>query len=68
MSTDASAILTRLKPLPPRLRIAHLAALLRYEVDGSPRAGELARLLSLQSATLIRSATQTASIRGGRAG
>ncbi|MFZ0809232.1 MAG: hypothetical protein WAM83_01325, partial [Bradyrhizobium sp.] len=57
-----SDMLARLKPLPLRLRIAHLAALLRCEADGSPRVGELTRLLSFQSAAL------TASIPGGRAG
>jgi hypothetical protein len=49
MSADAS-MLARLKPLPLRLRIAHLATLLRCEADGSPRADELTRLLLLQSA------------------
>ena len=37
MSAGISDMLARLKPLPPRLRIAHLAALLRCEADGSPR-------------------------------
>src|SRR5579864_1209609 len=31
MSADVSDLLARLKPLPLRLRIAHLSALLRYE-------------------------------------
>ena len=54
MSDSANPIkpdpmLVRLKLLPPRLRLAHLAALLRCEVEGSPRAAELDRLLSAQS-------------------
>jgi hypothetical protein len=67
MSADVS-MLARLKPLPLRLRIAHLSALLRREADGSPRAGELMHLLSLQSALLVQSAALAASIRGGHAG
>jgi len=47
-------MLLRLKRLPVRLRVAHLAALLRCEATGSPRAGELKHLL--------------ASMIGGRAG
>jgi len=54
MSADADLILSRLRPLPLRLRIAHLSALLRHEADGSPRAGELMRLLLLQSAAAMR--------------
>ncbi len=61
MTADAS-MLARLKPLPVRLRIVHLAALIRREADGSPRADELAHLLLLQSAAL------TTSIRSGGAG
>jgi hypothetical protein len=47
-------MLARLKRLPLRLRIAHLAALVRCEAKGSLRARELAHLL--------------ASMNGGRAG
>ena len=36
----------RLRRLPPRLRVAHLAALVRSEADGSPRAAELKHLLA----------------------
>ena len=51
---ETDPILLRLKRLPVRLRIAHLAALIRCEPTGSPRAGELKHLL--------------ASMNGGRAG
>ncbi len=57
MTTRADAMLEKLEPLPVRLRIAHLAALLRREGDGSTRAAELEHLLAIQTAT-----------RGGRAG
>jgi hypothetical protein len=50
MSGKADPTLARLKRLPPRLRVAHLAALLRSETDGSPRAAELKRLHAAQSA------------------
>jgi hypothetical protein len=42
----ADPMLARLKPLPSRLRLAQLAALLRCEVEGSPRAARLQQLLS----------------------
>ena len=45
MRASAATMLERLRPLPLRLRIAHLAALLRREADGSPRAAELKQLL-----------------------
>ncbi len=57
MRRDACAMLARLRPLPPRLRIAHLAALLRREAYGSPRLAQLKQLLVVQSTA-----------RGGRAG
>jgi hypothetical protein len=50
MSGEADSRLARLRRLPPRLRIAHLVALLRHETDGSLRAAELTRLLAAQSA------------------
>ncbi|SHN81628.1 hypothetical protein [Bradyrhizobium erythrophlei] len=50
MSGEADSRLARMKRLPPRLRIAHLVALLRHETDGSLRAAELTRLLAAQSA------------------
>jgi hypothetical protein len=50
MSVAPDPRLARLKRLPPRLRIAHLAALIRCEADGSPRAAELKHLLAAQSA------------------
>ena len=49
MSEDDS-MLARLRRLPPRLRVAHLMALLRRETNGSPRAAELTRLLAGQPA------------------
>jgi hypothetical protein len=51
---ETDPLLARLRRLPVRLRIAHLAALIRCEAVGSPRAGELKHLL--------------ASMIGGRAG
>jgi hypothetical protein len=54
MNIVADSMLARLKRLPLRLRIAHLAALIRGEAEGSPRAGALKHLL--------------ASMNGGRAG
>jgi hypothetical protein len=48
-------MLARLKRLPVRLRIAHLAALIRCEAISSPRIAELKHLLA-------------ASTDGGRAG
>jgi hypothetical protein len=62
MSADVSAMRARLEPLPVRLRIAHLAALIRREAKGSLRAGELKHLLAAQSAEF------PASMIGGRAG
>jgi hypothetical protein len=38
----------RMKPLPPRHRLAHLRALIRREPAGSSRARELAALLRNQ--------------------
>ena len=57
MSASVEAMMARLRPLPVRLRIAHLAALVRCERYGSSRAAELAQLLSAQAA-----------FRGNRAG
>ena len=62
MSADVSAMLPRLRPLPQRLRLAHLAALLRCEAKDSLRAGELKHLLAAQSAEFLESMI------GGRAG
>jgi hypothetical protein len=45
MSAEADPMLSRLKRLPLRLRIAHLAALVRCEREGSARAAQLAALL-----------------------
>ena len=50
MSAAPDSRFARLKRLPVRLRIAHLAALLRREVDGSARLAELMHLLSSQTA------------------
>jgi hypothetical protein len=50
MSGEVDSRLARLRRLPPRLRIAHLAALLRCEADSSPRAAELKQWLASQSA------------------
>jgi hypothetical protein len=46
MSGEADARLARLKRLPLRLRVAHLAALLRCEPDASSRTAELKHLLT----------------------
>lgn len=43
---ETGAMLARLRRLPPRLRLAHLSALMRCEEKGSPRATELKRLLA----------------------
>jgi hypothetical protein len=51
MSAAACSILARLRPLPPRLRIAHLAALLRREPEDSPRAAVFRHLLVAQPAS-----------------
>ena len=42
MNADACSMLARMRPLPARLRIAHLAALLR--VDRAAKARELSSL------------------------
>jgi hypothetical protein len=54
MSADTDPMLSRLKRLPLRLRIAHLAALLRCEREGSARAAQLTALLRDQSAVATR--------------
>jgi hypothetical protein len=63
MSAGVSAMLARLKPLPLRLRVAHLAALLRCGKiivrDGS---------LSYPSPLKGEGSTVSTSSRGGRAG
>jgi len=59
---NADPMLARLTRLPVRLRIAHLAALIRCEATGSARAAELKHLLAVQSADSL------ASMIGGRAG
>ena len=46
MSAAADLMLARLKRLPLRLRLAHLAALIRGEAEGSPRAVALKHLLA----------------------
>jgi hypothetical protein len=51
---ETDPVPARLKRLPLRLRLAHLAALIRGEAEGSPRAGALKHLLT--------------SMNGGRAG
>ena len=50
MSTEPSIMLARMKPLAPRLRLAHLRALMRCEPVGSERARRLAALLRDQLA------------------
>ena len=50
MSGEVDPDIARLKRLPPRLRTAHLAALLRSLAHGSPRVAELTRYLAAQSA------------------
>jgi hypothetical protein len=50
MRRAACSVLARLRPLPLRLRIAHLAALLRCEANSSPRLARLKQLLVAQSA------------------
>jgi hypothetical protein len=44
MSASPAAIPKRMKRLPPRLRLAHLRALLRQEQAGSEREGLIALL------------------------
>jgi len=51
---SADTILARLKPLAGKHRIAHLAALLRCEREGSTRAAQLTALLRDQSAVATR--------------
>ena len=51
---SADTILARLKPLAGKHRIAHLAALLRCEREGSARAAQLTALLRDQSAVATR--------------
>jgi hypothetical protein len=46
MNRDESVESGRLRRLPPRLRVAHLAALVRSEADASPRAAKLKHLLA----------------------
>jgi hypothetical protein len=62
-SVGAEPVLIRLQPIPLRLRIAHLSALIRYEREGSQRKAELTTLLHVQSAAL---ATSIDDGRGGR--
>ena len=50
MNIHAVDMLERMKALPPRLRLAHLQALIRQEPAGSARAEILAALLRDQSA------------------
>ena len=45
MNTDVDSMLSRLKRLPARLRITHLAALIRRAPKGSARSAELTALL-----------------------
>jgi len=45
MSASPNLRLERMKPLPPRLRLAHLRALLRNALPGSKRAQGLTALL-----------------------
>ena len=46
MNCDETVESGRLRRLPPRLRVAHLAALLRSDAAGSPRAAVLKNLLA----------------------
>ncbi len=45
MNTEPAIMLVRLRPLAPRLRLAHLRALIWCEPAGSARARRLAALL-----------------------
>ncbi len=54
MNGEADPMLSRLKRLPARLRIAHLAALIRRERKGSTRAVQLTALLHALSAAATR--------------
>ena len=62
-SAEADPVLIRLQPIPPRLRIAHLSALIRHEREGSQRAVALSALLHVQSTALAASVDHG---RGGR--
>ena len=50
MSALPAPTLKKLRPLPPRLRLAHLRALLRQELPGSKRGPRLTALLREQLA------------------
>jgi hypothetical protein len=50
MSTAVSHLAVRMKRLPPRHRLAHLAALIRQEPAGSSRTPKLVALLRGQLA------------------
>ena len=50
MSASPVPLRERMKPLPLRLRLAHLRALLRQELPGTKRAQALTALLREQSA------------------
>ena len=50
MNTSVAIVLTRIKPLPRRHRIAHLRALLRRQSAGSLRRRQLAALLRAELA------------------
>ena len=52
MNTQAAHMLVRMRPLSPRLRVAHLRALIRQEPAGSARRPELVALLRDQLAAL----------------
>ena len=54
MTAAVDPMLSRLKRLPARLRIAHLAALIRLERSGSVRAMELRALLRTLSAAAVK--------------
>jgi hypothetical protein len=45
MSASVAIMMTRMKPLPRRHRIAHLRALIRLHPEGSSRRPELVALL-----------------------
>jgi hypothetical protein len=51
---SAETMLARLKPLASQHRIAHVAALIRYEHKGSARAAELIALLRALSAAAAK--------------
>jgi hypothetical protein len=60
MRAERDPMLVRLRPLPKRLRIAHLSVLIRCAGENSPRGIKLARLLRAHSADIAN--------KGGRAG